>query len=143
VTEANVSGPRLLAFVALCVIIGPAIGTFVELCFAPVISAPAWLNLRLVRSIVVGGYTFGAPIGLVAAVLFVLAAQRYKRHGLGTAHLAALITIVALGLGLVIRSLVTQHFQPSVLWGIPRMAIIAMVAMTGCWYIARVVGILR
>jgi hypothetical protein len=142
VTEANVPTSRSLIFIVLCVVIGPAIGTLVELCWA-MGGIPALPISRFIGPLLFGGYVIGVPIALVAAVLFVLAARWYNKCGIGTAHLAAVIAAVVVGLVLVIWRLVGRPYDPRALYGIPRMAIVGMVAMTGCWYIARVVGILR
>jgi hypothetical protein len=141
-TEANVPTSRLLIFIVLCVVVGPAIGTLVELCWT-MGRIPVLPIARFIGPLLFGGYVIGAPIALVAAVLFVVTARRYNKCGIGTAHLAAVIAAAVVGLVLVIWSLVGHFYDPSALYGIPRMAIVGMVAITGCWYIARVVGILR
>jgi hypothetical protein len=123
--------------------VGPAIGASVEL-FRGIASFPNMpISSWLVAPILLGGYLIGAPIALVAAILFATAARRYNWHDLGAAHVSALIAAAIVVLGIVLWGIIDHRSPRGDLLGIPSLAITSMVAMTGCWYIGRAVGILR
>ncbi len=151
-TEASVPVSRLLVFAALCVGLGPAIGAFVAILqsemFGPHIGHPLALifNIRLIGPILLVGYMIGAPVALIAAILFAVMVYRRDWHGLGAANLAAIVATALLLVSVAMLSLARGSrvdLSPHAISNLGAIVMCSIVAITVCWCIARVVGILR
>jgi hypothetical protein len=153
VSDAGVKVPHLLAFIALCIVIGPAIGIlgiFAQLWLATLFetSGPvlyAVPDFRFISSVLLVGYSIGAPVAFVAALIFAVAASRHGPHGLGTANLAALVAAILVTVALLIASEQGYYVPPwrlfRMMGGIAAMVVTSAVAMTACWLIARALGL--
>ena len=150
VSEAQIGVPRLLAFIALCVIVGPAIGTlgiFLVIFVGGLLFAgPAqYPGHPFIGAAVVVGYVLGAPVAFLAALIFTAAARQHGRHGLVVANVAAIVAAIVVTAAFLILSEYGYYVPAWRLWrmlgGIGAMALISVVAMTACWLIAWALGI--
>jgi len=151
VSEANVPVSRLLMFVGLCVLVGPILGTLVVL--AIMTAQFPFSNFRSDFLVVLFlfGYLVGAPIALIAAVLFAIGARRLHLSGIGGALIGAIAAAAIVQVAIVVANVVFHdsgqpdmwRFRERDLLQIPYIAFVSLVAMTGCWYLGRALRILR
>jgi hypothetical protein len=142
-TTASPSLPRLLTFIPLCIAIGPAIGGVVELCWlipSGIIRNPP--IAPIIGPLLAGAYVLGTPFALVSACFFVAGAKIYHRYGLPSAHVAALLGFVVVTLAALLLAYISHPFGPETLRDVPHLGVVTLVAMTGCWYVARAVRII-
>lgn len=136
------AGDPTTAFMLLCIVVGPAIGFVLMTLFASsrlmrpadtLLDAPSWVY----------AYVIGFPFAVASAGLFLLFAKKLRQAGILSAIAAALIPAILFALAnLVQESFIGRGVRWSLIESAPLLAAVSVIAMIGCWCLARALRIL-
>ena len=125
-----------------CIALGSAIGLIVmAILSSPFVSATHTL---LQPEYWFFAYLIGFPFAFASGGLFMMITTKFKWNGLLSSILAALIPIAVCAMWFLLEDYSKGHgFRWSSIAGVPNLAIVGVIAVTGCWLLARALRIVK